>query len=180
MNTETNKIDEKNDKNLKWFWVANFAVILIWLFNAFGYQIFNPSLESRAQNGDMFGPTNALFSGLAFVGLIYTIIMQRKELEMQRYELRMQREAMKAATDEQAKQAEAQEEQLKELKLQNNLTILNSRREYIEFQMEVIKVQIELDGSRPRQLDFLKELQNLEKDYSELLTKTLPNFMDPE
>jgi hypothetical protein len=35
----------------------------------------------------MFGVVNALFSGLAFAGIIYTILLQRKELELQRREL---------------------------------------------------------------------------------------------
>jgi len=174
------KVGKDKDETLKWFWLAVTAIVLIWLFNAFAFQLINPSLESRAQNGDMFGPTNALFSGLAFAGLIYTIIMQRKELEMQRDELRMQREAMEGAAEEQAKQAQAQSEQTKELKLQNNLTIVNSHRAYLEFKMEVIKVDIELEGSGNKKLQLLENLKGLEKEYSELLIKNLPNFMDPD
>lgn len=37
--------------------------------------------------GDLFGSINALFSGLAFAGLIYTIILQKQELSLQRKEL---------------------------------------------------------------------------------------------
>lgn len=37
--------------------------------------------------GDSFGALNALFSGLAFAGLIVTLIMQKDELSMQREEL---------------------------------------------------------------------------------------------
>lgn len=39
------------------------------------------------QFGDMFGATNALFSGLAFVGIIVAIIIQSEELGLQRKEL---------------------------------------------------------------------------------------------
>jgi len=57
--------------------------------------------------GDSFGVVNTLFSGLAFSGLIYTIHVQRKELELQRIELsnstkqlEEQKEIMKKSTFE--------------------------------------------------------------------------------
>jgi hypothetical protein len=46
-----------------------------------------PSAD-RGTLGDMFGTVNALFSGLAFAGIIFTILLQRKELGYQRKELR--------------------------------------------------------------------------------------------
>jgi hypothetical protein len=42
-------------------------------------------MEARGQFGDMFGVVNTLFTGLAFAGLIYTILLQRKDFEMQAY-----------------------------------------------------------------------------------------------
>lgn len=44
--------------------------------------------------GDMFGGLTALFSGLAFAGLVTTLFMQRKELTIQRKELTLQREEL--------------------------------------------------------------------------------------
>jgi hypothetical protein len=41
--------------------------------------------------GDSYGAPNALFSGLAFVGVIVTLLMQREELRLQRRELRLTR-----------------------------------------------------------------------------------------
>lgn len=152
MNTQRNKIDGKKDKNLRWFWLAVIAVVLVWLFNAFAFQFINPSLESRAQNGDMFGPTNALFSGLAFVGLIYTIIMQRKELEMQRTELRLQREAMADSTHVQAKQAEAQHKQLAELEKQNRLTELTHKLEFTKITVDVMGKTLRKSSNEEREI----------------------------
>ncbi|HEY0842982.1 putative phage abortive infection protein [Methylotenera sp.] len=51
--------------------------------------------EQRGTIGDMFGSINALFSGLAFAVLIYTIHLQRKELELQREELASTRNEIK-------------------------------------------------------------------------------------
>lgn len=44
-------------------------------------------LGDRGTFGDMFGAVNALFSGLAFAGIIFTIFLQRRELQLQRDEL---------------------------------------------------------------------------------------------
>ncbi|MEA1850189.1 putative phage abortive infection protein [Chryseobacterium sp. MHB01] len=44
----------------------------------------------RGTFGDMFGFANALFTGLSFIGLIVTILLQRKDLNTQREELKKQ------------------------------------------------------------------------------------------
>ena len=51
--------------------------------------------ERRGTFGDMFGITNAFFSGLAFAGVIYAILLQRKELKFQREELELTRGELK-------------------------------------------------------------------------------------
>ena len=50
---------------------------------------------ARGTFGDMFGAVNALFSGLAFAGLIVTLWMQREELSLQREELKATREELR-------------------------------------------------------------------------------------
>jgi hypothetical protein len=47
--------------------------------------------EGAGEFGDMFGAPNALFSGLAFVGVIVAILLQKQELELQREEIRQNR-----------------------------------------------------------------------------------------
>jgi hypothetical protein len=59
--------------------------------------------------GDMFGVANALFSGLAFVGIIIAILLQRQELSLQRLELEATREEMALARQESARSAHAAE-----------------------------------------------------------------------
>lgn len=46
--------------------------------------------ERRGTFGDMFGFANALFTGLSCIGLIITILLQRKDLNIQRNELQKQ------------------------------------------------------------------------------------------
>ncbi|WP_137719367.1 putative phage abortive infection protein [Methylobacillus flagellatus] len=58
----------------------------------------------KAEFGDMYGVVNALFSGLAFSGLIYTALLQKEELKLQRKELADTREVLQ----DQKNQLEAQ------------------------------------------------------------------------
>ena len=53
------------------------------------------NLTKRGLFGDSFGGVNALFSGLAFLGIIIAIILQRQELRLQRQELKNQQKEMK-------------------------------------------------------------------------------------
>ena len=56
----------------------------LWFLCWFLVGNFLSDWTSRGQFDDMFGTVNALFSGLAFAGIIYTILLQREELEEQR------------------------------------------------------------------------------------------------
>lgn len=169
--------EEKKDATLKWFWGASIAVLVIWLFNAFGFELINPSLESRAQNGDMFGPTNALFSGLAFVGLIYTIIMQRKELAMQRDELRLQREAMRDAATEQSKQAQAQLAQLAALEKSNSLTAITHDIEMAKIKLDLLHNQVRASSPTFIDKEYSAVKNKLDTIYSSL-EKKHPHLSD--
>ena len=60
-----------------------------WLFTA---SKFKGSWPDAGPFGDAFGGVNALFSAFAFAGIIYTILLQRKELRYQRWELAATRE----------------------------------------------------------------------------------------
>lgn len=50
--------------------------------------------------GDMFGAVNALFSGLAFAGMIYAIRLQSKELSQNNREMEVQNEMLKLQKEE--------------------------------------------------------------------------------
>lgn len=89
--------EQKAPKELS-FWVLLWivlAVVALWVGTGFLLYDANdetPIWGNRGTFGDMFGSINALFSGLAFAGLIFTVLLQRQELQMQRHELRLQRE----------------------------------------------------------------------------------------
>lgn len=76
-----------------WVWliIVICVVVVQVLYGIFVFQRFGPDMAVRGQFGDIFGGVNALFTGLAFAGVIYTILLQRRELELQREELRLNR-----------------------------------------------------------------------------------------
>lgn len=66
------------------------GVILLWLANGLMKFVVGKPISDCGTFGDQFGAVNALFSGLAFVGLIYTIIQQNRSIELQRKDLKNQ------------------------------------------------------------------------------------------
>lgn len=98
------KEDKKSKNDYTILVILIIAVLVIyalsWLFVDCAYN----EATDRGTFGDKFGAVNALFSGLAFAGLIFTIILQRKELSLQREELQLTRQEMSDQTYEFEKQ----------------------------------------------------------------------------
>lgn len=107
---------------MKWLkkhlvWVMLGGVVFLFLLN-FSMIFFVSDKEIRGTFGDQFGAVNALFSGLAFAGLIYTIILQRRDLELQRNDLRLQREELVLNRQEMEEQTAEFEKQNETLRIQ--------------------------------------------------------------
>jgi len=61
--------------------VIGLLVMLVWCaFGLLGYYAL-PDWPTRGQFGDLFGAVNALFSGLAFVGVVAALLIQVRELK---------------------------------------------------------------------------------------------------
>lgn len=84
------------------------GIIILWLINMIFAICYFPKSEDIGQFGDMFGVVNALFSGFAFAGVIYAILLQRQGLELQREELA----ATRVELEGQKKQLQAQDQTL--------------------------------------------------------------------
>lgn len=82
------------------------------------------SMEFRGQFGDLFGGANALFTGLAFAGVIYTIMLQRTELKLQRLELSSSRLELSRTADAHTRQVELTEEHRQYAAVTHSLDIL--------------------------------------------------------
>jgi hypothetical protein len=123
----TNKKNEleKNDSGLILISVIVLILIIgIWLVNLCLLKDLDP--VKRGTFGDMFGSINALFSGLAFTGIILTILLQRKELALQRQELKDTREELKRAATAQENSEHSLRRQAENLKISAKLTALNT------------------------------------------------------
>jgi hypothetical protein len=62
-------------------------VLAIWFLGWWVINKIEPDAQNRGVFGDKFGFTNSLFSALALAGIIYSILLQQKELNLQRQEL---------------------------------------------------------------------------------------------
>lgn len=101
---------------------------------ALTWPISELSINSSGVFGDSFGVLTSLFSGLAFAGLIITIVMQRDELALQRQELNLTREELSGQKEE----MRAQNETLKVQRFENTffkmLELLESCRNDVYYQ----------------------------------------------
>jgi hypothetical protein len=70
--------------------------VVIWVGATLAIYFAFPNWETRAQFGEMFGAVSALFSALAFAGVIYAVILQRQDLSMQREEMELSRKELAA------------------------------------------------------------------------------------
>lgn len=82
--------------------VAFVVVFAFWIVNL-GFGLYMAP-NQRGTFGDMFGAVNSIFSGLAFVGVIYAIFMQRHEVALAKKEIKYTRKIL----DDQQKQLEFQ------------------------------------------------------------------------
>lgn len=112
------KRTKRNDKLVS-IWIlpaVGALMIFLWVGWPFAIWKFSPQvaesggrIAAAGQLGDIYGGINALFSGLAFAALIYTVYLQRKELSFQRQELAETREVF----EKQEKQMQGQNQALR-------------------------------------------------------------------
>lgn len=90
-------------------------VVSLWGLSWWGISNFIEEPTNQGTFGDMFGAVNALFSGLAFAGLIATLLYQKNELKLQREELKLTREELQS----QRKEFEEQNKTMKRQRFEN-------------------------------------------------------------
>ena len=111
-------------------------------------RFYNLSGTEAGVFGDMFGALNPFFSGLALIGVIYSVILQSEELSLQRVELRENRKELERS-------AKAQEKTEEVLSRQLHLSVISARLsalpELIERQTQ--NVQMLVGGVAIRELN---------------------------
>lgn len=100
-NKLNNKYSEETKNDLwKTLLYAGLSIFAIWLLSWLLIDLCISECNDRGTFGDKFGAINALFSGLAFAGLIVTLLYQKEELKLQREELAQTREELKGQREE--------------------------------------------------------------------------------
>jgi len=136
-----------------------FVIVAVWfVYGLIAWSLYG-DLEGKGQFGDMYGALNALFSGLAFAGVIITILLQSKELGLQREELKAQREEMKRFADAQEKSEEALSKQAHSMEVVAKLTIISAK---IHAESAIgSKVGATLNGRQENIIDLYAEAEKL-------------------
>ena len=89
----------------KWeYWPLFTLIVLCIIIFGFGlmitFSLGNGKPDSANEIGDSAGAINGLVSALAFAGVIFAIILQKKELSLQRHELEQTRQELTAQKEE--------------------------------------------------------------------------------
>jgi len=84
MSKENLEVKERKLKTI--VWISTISIIGLWVLTYFLLKRLD--FDERGTLGDMFGSINALFSGLALAGIIFSILLQQIELGYQREELK--------------------------------------------------------------------------------------------
>ena len=116
-----NNVDLDSPKHSRLIWLVFVAVVIVWGLN--GLVLYRDA--DRGTYGDMFGVVNALFSGLAFAGIIYTIYLQKIELGLQRKELEDTRKELKRSAEAQEKSEIALSQQAQASAMSAQLSAIN-------------------------------------------------------
>jgi hypothetical protein len=117
-NNETLNAKQKRGLALAFFGVV-VCLFLNWLL------LHGEKDAARGTFGDMFGVVNALFTGLAFSGVVYTVMLQRNELKIQQDELKNSQIELETSKEEANKQNELRERQRFETTFFNMLNLQN-------------------------------------------------------
>lgn len=154
---KSNNKDSVESKNDLWrtLLYAGLAVFTIWLLSWVLIDVFIADSD-RGTFGDKFGAINALFSGLAFAGLIVTLLYQKEELKLQREELAQTREELKGQREE----FEEQNKTMKRQRFENTFFNMLSLQQEIVANLTYDEVERVIDFGNPLNRDVKHTLYN--------------------
>lgn len=141
--------------------------IAVWFFSGLAIIYFIDDWGDRGTFGDLFGAVNALFSGLAFAGLLYSLFENKKQIMAQQEELLLNRQELLKARKIQEKTEKAIEAQVSQMKNTARLSGLNTLVNYFTAKIndakstdEEIKHAIEKRREAIREIDRLIKWAN--------------------
>ncbi len=110
---------------------------------------------------------NALFSGLAFAGLIYTVFLQREELALQRKELELTRQELQRTAAAQEQSEVALRAQAEAASLSARMSTTTALLDHYRAELKSMR-SVAIPGNDPRRA-VIRELEAREAALLELL-----------
>lgn len=142
MNSNSEKSNEEVKHIKKKVYIILFFLVVIVFMGCWLYlSHYHPDSQERGTFGDQFGFVNALFSGLAFAGMICAVLLQKDELALQRRQLEENHLEMERQTE----QFEKQNENLRIQRFENTFFSM------LELQQQIVN-QLSYDEIRGRAL----------------------------
>lgn len=168
---------KEKTSSIRWWHIILIAVgcIILWIGGIWGAHCFAGTFEKAGLFGDSAGAINALFSALAFCGVVIAISLQKKELELQREELKATNEQLKA----QKVEFHTQNETLKRQRFENTFFQMMSLQQEIvnglSFSYDEMQTTKTQDGDGKSQRDFFAKakVENSTKTSTTTITRTL-------
>lgn len=125
-----------DNSNNKLLFRMSIFVVLVWMGSAVVIFFSFDNWTDRGTFGDLFGAINALFSGLAFAALIYTILLQRKEINQNKEEIVLNRKELSKSVKAQQATSKALISQAEQTHLTAKINAMNSLMSYYNSQIE--------------------------------------------
>lgn len=120
--------EQKSEIEIKYrlsFKIGVVFVIILWIAN-----LLVLFVDNSGAIGDTFGVVNSLYSGFAFLGIIYTILLQREDLQIQRHELRLTTDELRRSADAHHESQASLAQQAEHSKTSSELAALNALLNY--------------------------------------------------
>ena len=140
-----NNKQEENKHNRLVMAAMFLLVVMLWFSSWLIITHYIKDPTNQGTFGDTFGAVNALFSGLAFAGLIATLLYQKEELKLQREELQQTREELKGQREEFEEQNKTLKRQRFENTFFNMLSLQQEITNNLLLQCKIFKEDIERD-----------------------------------
>ena len=161
----------KSGRNLALVMGSVFVLLtVVWIVSFFFICRLFGRPDSPGGVGDLFGAVGALFSGWAFAGILWAILLQRRSLQVQHDDLKASLEEMKQARQAHEESAGTLRAQVEAMRLQTRAQILTVlvetplQADSNKFLREYSKKMPEL---RTRFEEYLKQLIDIERELQE-------------
>lgn len=138
------------------------VILLLWAVTPIVVtHLLGKPVGSAGEFGDLFGSINGLFSGLAFAGIVFTILLQRQELSLQRRELALTRTEISRSAKAQEQSQIALDEQVQALTISARLTALSTLLANYKLVIAYAESQSAKDAAETRRAKYLAEIEDL-------------------